>query len=129
MTRANQDLATRAQVVAIVAQLRYLGYARRSDRAERLAVCAALLDLDELASTNDLTAGQAGKLVRVLRQYRGRGELAEVAGPVAVSSREPAAAPLEGLAAVALGLALCAGVWRSQRASGEEGVTGCPRRT
>jgi len=45
------------------------------DRAERLAISAALLDLDGLDSTKDLTMGQAGQLYRTLVDIRDRGEL------------------------------------------------------
>jgi hypothetical protein len=36
------------------------------DRAQRLAVIAGLLGLDELASVNELTMGQAGQLINLL---------------------------------------------------------------
>jgi hypothetical protein len=48
------------------------------DRAERLAVCAALLGVDELGSTGDLVMGQAGQLVNTLRIIRDRAELPDV---------------------------------------------------
>jgi hypothetical protein len=66
---------TQAQRVAVHAEFARLGVA---DRAERLAACAALLGLDGLGSTMDLTQGQAGKLIGELRA-RDRGELAAVA--------------------------------------------------
>lgn len=46
------------------------------DRAERLAVSAALLQLPQLRSTMDLTRGSAGYLLRMLQGFRDRGELA-----------------------------------------------------
>jgi hypothetical protein len=48
------------------------------DRAERLAVCAALLGVDELGSTRDLVMGQAGQLLNILQRTRDRGDLPDV---------------------------------------------------
>ena len=104
------DRATPAQVAAVNNQFWYLGY-RRADRAERLAVCAALLGLDELASTKDLTAGQAGQLVRMLAQLRGRGGLDEAIAAARAAREKPDRADAEELA-VALAFALLAGAWR-----------------
>lgn len=48
------------------------------DRAERLAVLAAVLGVDELGSTEDLTMGQGGQLVAILTHTRDRAELPDV---------------------------------------------------
>lgn len=45
------------------------------DRGERLAVLAALIGLEELNSTADLTQGQGGKVVGILQRIRDRSEL------------------------------------------------------
>jgi hypothetical protein len=111
-----QGRATADQIAAVNNQFWYLGY-RRADRAERLAACAALLELNELASTKDLTAAQAGQLVRVLAQLRSRGELRAVIGADAGKPLLARAAgePVEvdpGTLAVVLAFALCVGAWR-----------------
>jgi hypothetical protein len=65
--------ASRAQVGAILGEFqRHLGIRRRN---ERLSISAALLDLDDLGSTWDLTMGQAGKLLHLLRATEDRAEL------------------------------------------------------
>ena len=66
---------TAAQRGAIQGEFTRLGV---TDRAERLAISAALLGLDRLGSTTDLTQGQAGKLLGQLRDIRNRDELAAV---------------------------------------------------
>ncbi len=64
--------ATPNQRGAIVRACDRLGL---TDRAERLAMCAALLGLDALGSTGELTMGQADQLVNVLQRTRDRAEL------------------------------------------------------
>jgi hypothetical protein len=71
--------ATPYQRGAIMGEFERLGYGR-ADRAERLAVCAALLDLDDLGSTAHLVMGQAGQLYRLLLGIAGRAELLAAAG-------------------------------------------------
>lgn len=75
----NQVLATEPatdnQRGAILREFDRLGV---DDRPERLAICAALLGLDELGSTNDLVMGDAGYLVNLLRRTRDRAELPDV---------------------------------------------------
>jgi hypothetical protein len=66
--------ATPHQRGAILREFERLGF-DDADRAERLAVCAALLELDELGSTADLLMGQAGQLVNMLQRTRHRAEL------------------------------------------------------
>ena len=66
---------TRDQRGAIMGEFERLGI---RDRGERLAICAELLDLDELGSTRDLVMGDAGRLVAMLRQARHRRELPDV---------------------------------------------------
>jgi hypothetical protein len=73
--------ATPNQRGAIMRECDRLGLA---DRAERLATCAALLDLDALGSTAELTMGQGGKLVNALQSTRDRADLPDMttaAGP------------------------------------------------
>lgn len=60
---------------AIMRQCDRLGLA---DRTERLAVLAALVGLDALGSTADLTQGQGGYLVSLLQRTRDRNELPAV---------------------------------------------------
>ena len=67
--------ATSTQVGAIIGEFERLGVA---DRAERLAICAELLGLEELGSTSGLVMGQAGYLVNLLQRTRDRAELAAV---------------------------------------------------
>ena len=69
--------ATANQVGAIRGQFERLGFTD-TDRAERLAICAALLGREDLNSTADLTMGEAGKLYRVLLGFRNRDELPRV---------------------------------------------------
>ena len=64
--------ATQPQVGAILGEFRRM---RIRQRDERLLICATLLDLDGLGSTWDLTMGQAGKLVQILRATHDRAEL------------------------------------------------------
>jgi len=64
--------ATPNQVGAIHGEARRLNL---TDRAERLAASAALLDLDQLGSTRDLTMGQADCLLRTLQDCRDRAAL------------------------------------------------------
>lgn len=71
--------ATPNQRGAIMREFGRLGFHPRYDRAERLAACAALLGVDELGSTADLTQGQAGQLVNVLRLTTDRAALARAA--------------------------------------------------
>jgi|SRR5450755_827184 hypothetical protein len=66
--------ATRNQVGAIRREFERLGF-RETDRAERLAVSAAMLELGSLGSTRDLTMGQAGCLVCLLLVTGDRSEL------------------------------------------------------
>lgn len=70
--------ATSKQVGAILAEFDRLGVA---DRTERLAITAALLDLEDLGSTTDLVMGDAGRLVAMLRSIQDRGELPDLAAP------------------------------------------------
>jgi hypothetical protein len=69
------ESATANQLGAIMGEFARLGI---SDRAERLAVCAALLDLDELDTSADLTMGDAGRLLNVLQHTADRAELPDV---------------------------------------------------
>jgi hypothetical protein len=69
---------TRDQRGAIMREAERLRLADPADRAERLAIFAELLGVDELGSTADLTLGQAGRLVAMLRDVGDRSELPDV---------------------------------------------------
>jgi len=80
--------ATRTQVGALHGQFRRLGFPRwetSRDRAARLAACAALLGIDRLDSTRDLTMGQAGILIHDLPLFTSRDDLPR---PVSRAHRE-----------------------------------------
>jgi hypothetical protein len=81
---------------AIMREFGRLGFGE-DDRAARLAASAALLELDELDTTSDLTMGQAGQLIRVLRQYAHRGELPEASSAVTAGSAGAPARPGGGM--------------------------------
>jgi hypothetical protein len=61
---------------AVMREFARLGIA---DRAERLAAIAALLGIDALGSTGELTQGQAGQLVNTLERITDPAELPQVA--------------------------------------------------
>lgn len=75
LERFATEPATPTQVGAVIGEFDRLGIYQRD---ERLALSAALLGLAELASTNDLTMGQAGKLVGILRATRAPSELPDL---------------------------------------------------
>jgi hypothetical protein len=77
--------ATRNQVGAIHREFERLGF-REKDRAERLSVSAAMLELGSLGSTRDLTMGQAGCLVCLLLVTGDRSELPAPGRPAAVEA-------------------------------------------
>src|SRR5947209_843596 len=89
--------ATANQVGALHREFARLGY-RRADRGERLAMAAALLNLETLASLRHLRQGQAGKLLHVLLTVSDRAEL--VAPAPAVESAPAAPSLLAMLGAV-----------------------------
>lgn len=78
---------TGSQLGAILGEFRRLGLDGDADRAERLAVTAALAGLAELDSTRSLTMGEAGQAFAALRRCEDRSDLPETAPP------EPAASP------------------------------------
>jgi hypothetical protein len=67
--------ATPNQIGAVHREFGRLGV---DDRAERLAISAELLGLDEVGSTTDLVMGQAGRLVGILQQVDNRADLPAV---------------------------------------------------
>jgi hypothetical protein len=69
--------ATPNQIGAIHREFARLGV---TDRAERLAICAALLGVDDLGSTTHLVMGQAGQLYAELLGLADRDELLAAAG-------------------------------------------------
>lgn len=68
--------ATAGQRDAVMSHFRRLGLAHPAWRDCRLAVTAALLDLDRVGSVNDLTGGEAGQLIRTLGYFRDTRDLA-----------------------------------------------------
>jgi hypothetical protein len=68
------ESATPKQVGVVRREFERLGF-KEVDRAERLAISAALVGLDSLTSTKDLTMGQAGKLYSTLIGVANRDEL------------------------------------------------------
>jgi hypothetical protein len=81
--------ATPSQRGAVMRECDRLGL---TDRGARLAVCADLLDVDEVRSTGDLTMGQAGQLLRYLSACPDRSELP--------APRRPRLSPVAALALV-----------------------------
>lgn len=71
----DSEAATPNQRGAIMRECDRLGLV---DRAERLAILAGLLGVDALDSSGNLTQGDAGRLVRILRNTRERAELPEI---------------------------------------------------
>lgn len=73
--------ATARQRGALAGEFERLGYSRgRIGRNHRLAVCATLLDIDELSSSTELTKGETGRLLRMLRECRTTDDLWTLAG-------------------------------------------------
>jgi hypothetical protein len=103
------ELATPNQVGAVQGHFerlgfrRYLSPRRPGDRAERLAISAELLGLDELESSRQLTQGQAGRLLRLLQDCPDRASLLAAAetSPVTVPGGADLADSLGQLAMVA----------------------------
>ena len=91
------ELASPRQRGAVMGQFTRLGYGR-ADRAARLAVAARILGLDDLASTGDLTTGQAGMLLGTLSGFASRAGLgAEFPSPAARKARRRARQPFPGV--------------------------------
>jgi hypothetical protein len=89
--------ATPRQRGAVMGQFTQLGYHRRYDRAARLAVAARILGLDGLATTSDLTTGQAGMLLGTLSGFASRAALdAEFPSPATRKARRRARQPFPG---------------------------------
>lgn len=111
--------ATANQVGAILGEFERLGFGD-ADRAERLAVTAVVLGLDELASTRDLTMGEAGRLLRMLQHCPDRSSLP---APAAADDQDQASDGERGptlAEAITLALALLIGAW--QRPPGAAGT-------
>jgi hypothetical protein len=89
LARLATEPATANQRGAIMSEFERLGFHHRRDRAERLAVCAALLGTGELGSTAELTQGQAGQLVNLLQRITDRAELPRGAAAPAASDSQP----------------------------------------
>jgi hypothetical protein len=67
--------ATRMQVGAVQGEFRRLGLHRQCDRGLRLAIATALLEIPAIRSLNDLRMGEAGQLLRMLRELGDQAEL------------------------------------------------------
>jgi len=68
--------ATPNQLGAVMHEFGRLGYRdNRWDRPARLAAASALLHLERLGSTRELTMGQAGQLLHALQGFRSRAQL------------------------------------------------------
>ena len=91
--RLDTEAATRTQVGALCGELNRFGI---RGHAERVSVCAALLDLDELHSTQDLTMGECGKLIGTLRGLDDRDELDELVART-VAERQADKHPAPGM--------------------------------
>ena len=89
--------ATPNQVGAVHGEFRRLGL--DGDRPARLAAAAALLGLDDLGSSRDLSMGQAGYLIHTLRGLAGAEELAATRRAGARARGAPG--PCELMAAIA----------------------------
>jgi hypothetical protein len=110
--------ATPDQLGAVMGEFERLGFGY-ADRAERLAVSAAILGLDELGSVKDLVMGQAGRLLRVLHGCQDRASL-PVPPPAAA---RPSGAPGRG-AVLALAAAALVNAWQRPAAVCLPGVKG-----
>lgn len=73
--------ATPNQRGVIMREFERLGFGE-ADRAERLAICAALAGLEQLGSTTDLRMGEAGQVYRILLGVADRDELRAAAGVI-----------------------------------------------
>jgi hypothetical protein len=99
--------ATPLQVGAIHGEFRRLGFIA-AERDERLAACAALLGLERLWSTRDLVMGDAGLLVRLLRELPDRAALIAAIAAAPASERPQTVAQHRLSLAAALAQALAA---------------------
>ncbi|MGA2828445.1 MAG: hypothetical protein ABSF03_20265 [Streptosporangiaceae bacterium] len=122
MTRLETESATANQVGVIRYEFERLDFTG-DDRAERLAACAALLGLGELASTKDLTKGQAGQLYRMLLDFRDRDELA-AAADLGNEDRGDVPVPASDGVSLAEVILLAVAVWRAFRTPAEPGSSG-----
>jgi hypothetical protein len=74
--RLDSDPLTPTQLGAVHGEFRRLGFGR-ADRAERLAATAVLARVPAgLESTVELTAGEAGRVIRALRECASYADLA-----------------------------------------------------
>jgi hypothetical protein len=101
-TRQDTDPLTRTQLGAVHGEFERLGFGR-ADRAERLEISAAVAGYPgKLATTKDLTMGEAGRLIGVLRQCD---DIADLIDPDESPPAGPPAAPWhEAVAAFAVAL-------------------------
>ena len=74
--RAGDRAITRRQLGSIIAEFRRLGLAHPTWREHRLDIAAAFTGRVPLASTKDLTFGEAGLLLNRLRRCRDCRDLA-----------------------------------------------------
>lgn len=85
--RLESEPLTHNQLGAIHGHFLRLGFHVRYDRAERLRLTAILARSGQIASTKDLTMGQAGRAVGLLTGCRTAPELYAVAEPPPVAAR------------------------------------------
>jgi hypothetical protein len=89
---------TGRQLGAIHGEFRRLGYRDRWDRAARLTATAALARCTPIATTKDLTEGEAGRVVGILRQCADADDLAAALAAARPEPRRWLAAALAALA-------------------------------
>lgn len=77
----HDEPATALQRGALAGEFARLGYRRsQAGRKLRLAYSAALLGVDGLSSSSELTSGDAGRLIRMLHGCRTHADLQALAG-------------------------------------------------
>lgn len=101
--------ATANQRGRIMAECDRLGL---TDRAERLAVLAELLDIDELDTTAELVMGQAGHLVNLLQRTSDRAELPGIAAADDVDDQGGEQPAAESLTVAGLLMQIAVALWR-----------------
>jgi hypothetical protein len=124
----NAEIAVRPptpnQLGRLHAEFERLGY-HPADRDARLAVCAALLGLESLGSTCDLTMGDAGRLVRMLLDTGDRSELPAPGRP-APAGADDAGRDRECLTLTAAIRAIAAAYLRTLPPGGRGAISGKP---
>jgi hypothetical protein len=99
LARLDTEPLTPGQLGAIHGEFTRLGYRDPRDRAARLAVTATLARCAPIATTKDLTAGEAGRAVGALRRCADLDDLAD-----ALAAERPAPERPGWLAAIVAAL-------------------------